>query len=803
MLRLPSVMANDDAQTDNHLVEVSTTNMLSHRSCPSTAFYSAFGVTIVLGVSVLAALFPTIVCSQTYSMSSGTHHSLAPLSPANAGNVVLLQTLSDHTDRVWTAAFSPDGKLLASCGQDGNVLVRKVDSLSKSTKMGGFAGWVVGLAFSPDGHLLANGGANGFSGVAGPIGLWNITADTLERTLLGHTGGVWSLDFQESTGILASASFDHTVKLWNPQTGALLRTLVGHTAQVLSLDFNPHQNLLASSGIDYSIRIWNTQTGATVFILRGHTGNIGYVKFSPDGLTVASSADDGTVRLWNVADSSQIWSCAAGQGWVNCVNFSSDGNLMVSCGHDGSVVLRDPTTGVSLKRLSGHLAPVLRGAFNPEGTLLATASWDGTVRLWGVLSDVDSDGVPDDSDNCPTKYNPTQLDSDHDGIGDACCCIGTTGNVDCDPLNGVDISDLTALIDNLYITFTPLCCGEEANVDGSSDGNVDISDLTALIDNLYISFTPLGNCATPPVLTTTAASAITLSTAQSGGYIISDGGSTVTARGVCWSTSQAPTVADSRTTDGTGIGSFTSYISGLTGNTRYYTRAYATNSTGIGYGDTISFITHDFGTVTDIDGNVYQTVKIGNQRWMAANLKVTHYRNGDEIPNVSGSTAWAGLAAGAYCDYGNDANNVSVYGRFYNWFAVNDSRSIAPEGWHVASDDEWKQMEIYLGMSQAAADSFPAWRGDDQGGKLKEIGTTHWNNPNAGATNETGLTGLPGGSRGNDGFFGYLRQYAHYWCSTESNVANAWSRSLGYDQSAVGRYVYDKQGGFSVLCVKD
>jgi len=669
--------------------------------------------------------------------------------------------------------------------------------------MGGFAGWVVGLAFSPDGHFLANGGANGFSGSAGPIELWNVATDTHERTLLGHTGGVWSLDFQESTGILASASFDHTVKLWNPETGALLRTLVGHTAQVLSLDFNPHQDLLASSGIDYTIRIWNTQTGATASVLIGHTGNIGYVKFSPDGLTVASSADDGTVRLWNVAGGNQIWSRAAGQAWVNCVNFSSDGNLMVSCGHDGSVVLRDPTTGASLKRLPGHLAPVLRGAFNPEGTLLATASWDGTIRLWGVLSDVDSDGVPDDSDNCPTKYNPTQLDSDHDGIGDACCCVGTTGNVDCDPQNGVDISDLTVLIDNLYITFTPLCCEEKANVDGSSDGKVDISDLTALIDNLYISFAPLRNCPTPPVLTTTAASAITLTTAQSGGYITSDGGSTVTARGVCWSIGPAPTVADSKTTDGAGIGSFTSYISGLTGNIRYYTRAYATNNAGIGYGDTMSFTTHDFGTVTDIDGNIYQTVKIGSQWWMASNLKVTRYRNGDEIPKVSGSTAWAALATGAYCDYGNDANNVAVYGRFYNWFAVNDSRSIAPEGWHVASDDEWKQMEIYLGMSQAAADSFPAWRGDDQGGRLKEIGTTHWTNPNTGATNETGLTGLPGGSRGNDGFFAYMRQYAHYWCSTESNVANAWSRSLGYDQSAIGRYMYYKQGGFSVLCVKD
>jgi uncharacterized protein (TIGR02145 family) len=122
--------------------------------------------------------------------------------------------------------------------------------------------------------------------------------------------------------------------------------------------------------------------------------------------------------------------------------------------------------------------------------------------------------------------------------------------------------------------------------------------------------------------------------------------------------------------------------------------------------------------VTDIDGNVYQTVTIGAQVWMAENLKVTHYRNGDPIPNVTDTAAWEGLSTGAYCEYDNDINNVATYGRLYNWYAVDDSRGLAPEGWHVPSDDEWKQLEMYLGMSQSEADDY-GWRGTDEGGEVK------------------------------------------------------------------------------------
>ncbi|PKK82042.1 MAG: hypothetical protein CVT49_15770 [candidate division Zixibacteria bacterium HGW-Zixibacteria-1] len=212
------------------------------------------------------------------------------------------------------------------------------------------------------------------------------------------------------------------------------------------------------------------------------------------------------------------------------------------------------------------------------------------------------------------------------------------------------------------------------------------------------------------------------------------------------------------------------------------------------------------GTVTDIDDNTYPTVKIGDQWWMAENLKVTHYRNGDSIPNITDGAAWGWLTTGAYCEYDNDIANVAVYGRLYNWYAVDDSRNIAPAGWHVPSDDEWKQLEIYLGLSQAEADAEDC-RGTDEGNKLKDTGTTHWC-MNMGATNESGFTALPGGYLdSHDGPCVGMTYDALFWSSTEYDSIDAWYRRLycGWS-SAVCRYHSldkSKRYGFSVRCVKD
>lgn len=300
---------------------------------------------------------------------------------------------------------------------------------------------------------------------------------------------------------------------------------------------------------------------------------------------------------------------------------------------------------------------------------------------------------------------------------------------------------------------------------------------------------------TVPVLTTATVSTIAQTTAQSGGNITSDGGAAITARGVCWSTNASPTIAGSKTTDGSGTGDFTSSITSLAAGTQYYVRAYATNSAGTGYGSAQSLTTSS-GTVTDIDGNVYQAVTIGTQVWMAENLKVTKYRNSNPIPNVTDGGVWSGLSTGAYCEYDNDINNVATYGRLYNWYAVDDSRNIAPDGWHVPTDAEWQTLVDYLGGDAVA------------GGKLREAGTTHWKSPNTGATNESGFSALPGGDRYRDGTFYNMGEDAFFWSSTEYLLRPpmgyyALYRHLIYYHSHVNHFNGHKRGGSSVRCVKD
>lgn len=177
---------------------------------------------------------------------------------------------------------------------------------------------------------------------------------------------------------------------------------------------------------------------------------------------------------------------------------------------------------------------------------------------------------------------------------------------------------------------------------------------------------------------------------------------------------------------------------------------------------TVNISPGNTGTVTDIDGNVYKTIKIGDQWWMVENLKVTHYRNGYPIPNVTNNTEWDNYGNGAYCSHNNNDGNVSTYGRLYNWDAVNDSKGLAPDGWHIPSDEEWDTLINYLGGANIA------------GGKMKETGTAHWESPNTGATNESGFTALPGSYRRNNGSFPLIGYSANFWSSTKNGSYSAW-----------------------------
>ncbi len=200
-----------------------------------------------------------------------------------------------------------------------------------------------------------------------------------------------------------------------------------------------------------------------------------------------------------------------------------------------------------------------------------------------------------------------------------------------------------------------------------------------------------------------------------------------------------------------------------------------------------------YGTVTDIDGNVYKTITIGTQTWMAENLRSTKYNDGTTIQKITSNTDWKNLSTAAYCTYNNTTrvDSISVYGCLYNWYAVNTGK-LSPSGWHIPSKAEWQTLIDYLGGLDIA------------GGKMKEISLLHWSSPNTSATNESGFTGLPAGERyGDVGTFVHLNYNACYWSTTAEGVATAWGRNLS---NIAGSSLQDgdsQNNGWSIRCIKD
>lgn len=315
-----------------------------------------------------------------------------------------------------------------------------------------------------------------------------------------------------------------------------------------------------------------------------------------------------------------------------------------------------------------------------------------------------------------------------------------------------------------------------------------------------------------PTLNTQNPTDITSTSATSGGDITSDGGAEVTSRGVCWARRGYLTieVADHFTVDGPGTGVFTSFITGLMPETWYYLRAYATNSAGTAYGKEIRFKTPavipDCGTVTDIDGNLYNTVQIGDQCWMRENLKTTRYRNGDLIGTTSPATLDISGEPSSKYQWSFDGNesNVTDNGRLYTWYTVVDGRNLCPAGWHVPRDNEWIILEEFLTNNGYGFEE----SGNDIG---KSMATTSgWmisSTPgfvgnDLASNNSSGFSGKPGGARHSTGLFNLLGSYGIWWSATEYSNTIAKLRMLRYDGWFLEQTSFiNKNDGYSVRCI--
>jgi uncharacterized protein (TIGR02145 family) len=344
----------------------------------------------------------------------------------------------------------------------------------------------------------------------------------------------------------------------------------------------------------------------------------------------------------------------------------------------------------------------------------------------------------------------------------------------------------------IQVTATPDVNGDMRFVIKNQDNSITTS--TPFTFDLVYQQAPINNTVTLRVhavygpgvsVTTNPARLINATNAVVDASVTVATGTTLITSGVCWATTQNPTTGNFVREIGPNPGTNSALLLSLLPNTKYYARAYAVTAGGTTYGNEINFTTLNQSTQIE-------TVTIGTQIWMLKNLNVVTYRNGDPIPQVTDPSQWANLNTGAWCYFENNpANGSTNAGILYNWYAVNDSRGLAPAGWHVPTDAEFVTLANFLGGATVA------------GGKMKSVAV--WDSPNTGATNSSGFTGLPGGLRTELGVFesGSFTYKGIFWTSSPGNDISTLYHSLGSGNASLFRLERNKAAGFSVRCVKD
>ncbi len=281
--------------------------------------------------------------------------------------------------QIYCIAYSQDGKMIATGGEDRTVIIHKTDTWEEVARLKGLRGTPLAICFSNDGKKVAAGGKDN------KVTIWNVTTQSIVQFLAGHKNQIMDIAFSPNDKLIASASLDKTIKLWDVNSGGLLNTLIGHTKGVTTLDFSPNGDKLVSGSADETVCIWNVKSGSVEKNILGHTNWVRSVAYSPDGSLIASGGDDRQIQLWDAISGKKLNTFLGHRKWVQTIAFSPDGNYLLSGGHDNIIILTDLRTGKMAFKSKKQSNFILSVDFNPNGETFATSElYSQKLEVWNA-----------------------------------------------------------------------------------------------------------------------------------------------------------------------------------------------------------------------------------------------------------------------------------------------------------------------------------------------------------------------------------------------------------------------------------